>query len=62
MDGEVTMEGNDTTEEINEPTINNINLEGIEDAYIIEEHAIMVAEHYDNQIEDENDYILSDDI
>jgi hypothetical protein len=62
MDGEVTMEGNDTTEEINEPTVDNINLEGIEDAYIIEEHAIMVAEHYDNQIEDENDYILSDDI
>jgi hypothetical protein len=62
MDKEITIEANDNTEEINEPTIDNINLDGIEDAYIIEENARLVAEHYDNQIEDENDYILSDDI
>lgn len=58
MDGEVTMEQNvDTTETI----IDNINIDGNEDTFMDDENARLVAEHYENEIEDENDNILSDD-
>lgn len=61
MDGEVMMEGNVNSEETNEPTVDNINFDGNEDIFMNEERDRMVAEHYESQIEDDHDYILSDE-